>query len=273
MRSSTPPPGRDRVTEVNAAYHDAIVQRYERRGEGLSPHVLAWARGIFEREVFPVLDRVAERASVLDWGCGAGYLEQFLEGRELDLLGIDVSEGMLGRARERFPWGRFETADVYTFEPGRQYHLSMEHAVLHHLVDFELVLDKMAAATLPGGVLFLGNEPNHRAYKYLKPLKTLYRTTINRYRTEDAERLLGDPEYEALSEYQLFYGEGINAAALKRRLIDQHGFRKVTIFFSLRELFASIEEGVPRLRLNDWTPVALLDHFPLSRNFSLVAHR
>jgi 2-polyprenyl-3-methyl-5-hydroxy-6-metoxy-1,4-benzoquinol methylase len=271
MESS--PPGRDRVTEVNAAYHDAIVEKYEQRGEGLSQDVLSWTRRIFEREVYPALAGASERPAAIDWGCGSGYLEQFLDGRELDLLGIDVSEGMLARAREKFPWGRFESADVYAFEPARQYHLSMEHAVLHHLVDYEVLLDKMAAATLPGGVLFLGNEPNHRAYKYLTPLKKLYRTTINHYRTRDAERLLGDPEFEALSEYHLFYGQGIHASALKRRLIEQHGFREVRIFFSLRELFASIEEGLPRLRLNHWTPDALRDHFPLSRNFSLVAHR
>lgn len=273
MARPTSPPSRDRVTEVNAAYHDAIVEQYEHRGEGLSPHVLGWERQIWEREVFPVLDNAGGRPAVLDWGCGAGYLEQFLDGRDVDLLGIDVSEGMMKRAREKYPWGRFEGADIYAFEPDRQYHLSMEHAVLHHLVDYEVLLDKMAAATLPGGVLFLGNEPNHRAYTYLTPLKKLYRTTINRYRTEDAERLLGDGEFEALSEYHLFYGQGINAAALKRRLTDQHGFREVKIYFSLRELFAAVEESMPRLRLNDWTPAALRDHFPLSRNFSLVAHR
>ena len=271
MTASTP--DRDHVTQVNAAYHDAIVDKYQQRGEGWAPHVLSWTQRIFEQEIFPVFDRAGKGATAIDWGCGAGYLEQFLGGRHVDLLGIDVSEGMLARARETYPQARFETADIYAFEPPRQYHLSMEHAVLHHLVDFEILLDKMAAATLPGGVLFLGNEPNHRAYKYFTPLKQLYRTTINRYRTEDAERLLGDPEYEALSEYHLFYGTGISAAALRRRLIEQHGFREVKVYFSLRELFAAVEEGLPRLRLNDWTPALLRDHFPLSRNFDLVAHR
>ncbi|CAB4346056.1 unannotated protein [freshwater metagenome] len=67
----------------------------------------------------------------------------------------------------------------------------MENAVLHHLVDYEALVDKMAAMTLPGGILYLGNEPNRRAYKYLKPLVKAYRSTINRYRTETAVSELG----------------------------------------------------------------------------------
>jgi SAM-dependent methyltransferase len=263
---------RDHVTQVNAAYHDAIAERYDDRFEGHSTDVIAWVRGIFEREIHPTLDAFGGTPKIIDLGCGSAYLEQFLPSRELDLLGLDVSAGMLSRARQRYPQWRFEQADLYRFETDERYHLVMENAVLHHLVDYEVLVDKMADLTLPGGVLYLGNEPNRRAYRYLRPLARLYRATVNRDRTEDARQLLGDAAYESLSEYHLFHGQGIDADALADRL-RARGFRRVVILYSLRELFSALEEAWPRVRLNAWVPDRLRDGFPLSRNFCLVAQR
>ncbi len=264
---------RDHITRVNAAYHDAIVGKYDARMEAFSPEVVQWVQGMFRRDVFPALDAVGTTARAIDFGCGSGYLEGYLEGRDLDLLGIDVSAKMLDRARASHPQWSFEQADVYSYRTDEQFHLVMENAVLHHLVDYEQLVDNMAEVTLPGGVLFLCNEPNRLAYRYLSPMARLWRATINRYRTEDSEQLAGDPEFEALSEYHLFYGQGIDAAALKRRLEARHGFRRVTIYYSFRELFSAVEEQYPRVKLNRWTPAVLRDGFALSRNFHLVAQR
>lgn len=264
---------RDHVTRINAAYHDAIVQQYDVRLEAHSPEVREWVQDLLCRDVFPALDAVGTTARAIDFGCGSGYLEGYLVGRDLDLLGIDVSAKMLERARTSYPQWRFEQADVYTFRSEERFHLVMENAVLHHLVDYEQLVDTMAELTLPGGVLFLGNEPNRLTYKYLSPLARLWRATINRYRTEDSERLAGGAEFEALSEYHLFYGEGIDAVALKRRLEERHGFRRVTVYYSFRELFSAVEEQYPRVKLNRWAPAALRDGFRLSRNFNLIAQR
>ncbi|MDQ3723749.1 MAG: class I SAM-dependent methyltransferase [Actinomycetota bacterium] len=271
--SLRPTHNRDHITQVNAAYHDAIVHKYDNRLEAHSPAVREWLQSMLRREVFPALDAVGTTARAIDFGCGSGYLEGYLKGRDLDLLGLDVSAKMLDRARVAFPKWRFEQADAYSFKTDERFHLVMENAVLHHLVDYEQLVDTMAELTLPGGILFLGNEPNRLAYKYLAPLAKLWRTTINRYRTEDAERLAGDAEFEALSEYHLFYGQGIDATALQRRLQERHGFRRVTIYYSFRELFSAIEEHYPRVKLNRWAPTALRDGFPLSRNFNLIAQR
>jgi len=264
---------RDHVTRVNAAYHDAIVQKYDVRLEAHSPEVREWIERILHRDVFPALDAAGTTPRAIDFGCGSGYLEGFLADRDLDLLGLDVSARMLERAQETYPHWRFEQADAYSFQTDERFHLVMENAVLHHLVDYEVVVDKMAELTLPGGVLFLGNEPNRLAYRYLSPLAKLWRATINRYRTEDAEQLAGGAEFEALSEYHLFHGQGIDAIALKRRLEEHHGFRRVEIYYSFRELFSAVEEQYPKVRLNRWAPGALRDGFALSRNFNLVAQR
>ena len=82
--------------------------------------------------------------------------------------------------------------------------------------------------------------------------------------------MLGDPEFESLSEYHLFYGKGIDAASGGAR---GRGFRRVTIHYSLREIFSALEEAYPQARLNAWTPDAVRDNFRLSRNFTLIAQR
>lgn len=264
---------RDHVTRVNAAYHDAIVQKYDVRLEAHAPEVREWIETILRRDVFPALDAAGTTPRAIDFGCGSGYLEGFFAGRELDLLGLDVSGKMLERAREDYPHWRFEQADAYSFRTDERFHLVMENAVLHHLVDYEILVDTMAELTLPGGVLFLGNEPNRLAYRYLSPLAKLWRATINRYRTEDAEQLAGGAEFEALSEYHLFYGKGISATALKRRLEEKHGFRRVTIYYSFRELFSAVEEQYPWAKLNRRVPAKLRDGCVMSRNFNLIAQR
>ena len=79
----------------------------------------------------PVLDRLVAAANpkpgdrVIDVGCGCGATTIAFAARVApggDALGVDISEPMLGRARERAPEGlpiRFERADatVYPFEP------------------------------------------------------------------------------------------------------------------------------------------------------------
>lgn len=259
---------RDDVTHANTVYHNAIADQYDERLEGSHPAVLERYREIFDRYVLP---RVPS-GRVLDFGCGTGWLEALLSEGAHDVTGIDISEGMLRRARARFPNVRFVQGDLYTHTFDGQYDLVMEKAVLHHLLDWEALVDRMADLTAPGGTLFIGNEPSSFAYRALAPLKTLFRLTVNRNRTKSAEQLLGDADYEALSEYHLFYASGFNPLRVRRRLLDR-GFREVKLFFSLRELFASLEERWSWLRLNAVAPSLLVDHFPLSRNFDLVAYK
>ena len=262
---------RESITQVNARYHDAIVTSYDQRLEQNHPAVVEWYQWLFERHVFPFLDG-RETPTCIDFGCGTGFLEQFVSGRNMQITGIDVSEKMLQTAAGRYETVNYLKADLYTYEPPVQYDLTMENAVLHHLLDYDVLLDKMADLTKPGGVLFMGNEPNRYAYRYFGILKRLFRRTVNRMRTIDAANRSGDHDCEALSEYHLFYSSGINPYSVRQKLLGR-GFRKVALFFSLRELFAAVEEAYPRLKLNRVTPRFIGDHFVLSRNFSLIAYK
>lgn len=81
----------------------AVLTQRDKKGGG-------WDLGEFmatgEREVAEVLDVVAthdrprERGRALDFGCGVGRLTRALGERFAEVTGVDISEVMIGRARE-----------------------------------------------------------------------------------------------------------------------------------------------------------------------------
>lgn len=60
------------------------------------------------------LDMLPKRASVLDAACGPGVVSKYLmdENPELSVLGIDVSEAMIDRAKINVPKGEFQICDL-----------------------------------------------------------------------------------------------------------------------------------------------------------------
>ena len=59
------------------------------------------------RDLPAVLERHVEGRTALDFGCGAGRSSRFLTDLGYDVLGVDIAEHMLVRARARDPGGRY----------------------------------------------------------------------------------------------------------------------------------------------------------------------
>lgn len=58
-----------------------------------------------------------EPESMLDIGCGTGILCDILQQKGIAATGIDLSEGMIGIAREEHAGCRFEVANMITYQP------------------------------------------------------------------------------------------------------------------------------------------------------------
>jgi SAM-dependent methyltransferase len=73
-------------------------------------------------EAFVLTHELAGR-SLLDVGCGTGDLLDHLRARGIacDYLGTDLSPSMIERCRARFPDGKFEVADLESWQPGRRF--------------------------------------------------------------------------------------------------------------------------------------------------------
>ncbi len=129
-----------RATE---AYYDEFSDWYEReRGHGY--HAL-----IDDLEV-AIAEPFARGARVLEVGCGTGLILSRLGARAHTAVGLDLSRGMLGRARQR---GLEVVQGLATDLPfaDDSFDLVCSFKVLAHVPDIRKALGEMARVTAPGG--------------------------------------------------------------------------------------------------------------------------
>lgn len=94
--------------------------------------------------------------SVLDVGCGVGgRIIEELEQYPFSIHGIDVSEGMLARAKDKHPESHFELADITTWKTEERFDLIIAWDSIFHLPfdNQESVVRKLCELLCQGGVL------------------------------------------------------------------------------------------------------------------------
>lgn len=96
---------------VQAAY-DAVAVAYERQlGDELDGKPL-------DRALLAGFAELAGAGTVADVGCGPGHVTRFLAGRGADVVGIDLSPGMIAVARERAPGLEFAVGSMLALSAG-----------------------------------------------------------------------------------------------------------------------------------------------------------
>ena len=93
--------------------------------------------------------KVGER--ILDLGCGTGVLTAEIASRGAEILGVDQSEEMISRAREKFPALKFEVLDARQLRFNVEFDAVFSNAVLHWIQEAEQVIAGLARALKPGG--------------------------------------------------------------------------------------------------------------------------
>lgn len=126
---------------------------------------------------------------VSDLGCGPGQIARYLRGRGLQVCGMDLSEGMLARARQLNPDIRFECGDMRCLPVKNNSWAGI--AAFYSIVnlppnDIVLALEEMFRALNPGGRLLLSfhvGEDNLHVEKDLWGLGVALETTLFRVST------------------------------------------------------------------------------------------
>jgi 2-polyprenyl-3-methyl-5-hydroxy-6-metoxy-1,4-benzoquinol methylase len=98
----------------------------------------------------------ASATSVLDVGCGDGFLAARLARRVPLVVAIDADAPVLGRARARFPDAKVTWChgDVLTYPLGREsFDAVLSNATLHQLPDAGEALSRLSQLVRPGGTL------------------------------------------------------------------------------------------------------------------------
>jgi 2-polyprenyl-3-methyl-5-hydroxy-6-metoxy-1,4-benzoquinol methylase len=97
-----------------------------------------------------------EAGSVLDVGCGDGFLAARLSQRIPTVVAVDIDQPVLARARQRFPSApvRWRCGDILDIadELGA-FDAVVSNATLHHLPDTRVALRRLGSLVGPGGTL------------------------------------------------------------------------------------------------------------------------
>jgi SAM-dependent methyltransferase len=147
------------AVEVNRTFHDHECDYYDQRfaivhDDRSARQALGELEGLLGR-------RLGQGERVLDIGCGTGWLAAGLRRARPDLhvVGCDLSEGMLDRARAAGAGPLVQgEAGVPPFRPG-SFDVVAARGVLHHLADVAAALAAWRELLAPGGVVVLLSEP------------------------------------------------------------------------------------------------------------------
>ena len=142
----------------NRAYYDEFASWYEReRGEG-------YHQMLDDLEV-ELVERYGRGARVLEVGCGTGLILRRVAGFADYAEGMDLSAGMLARARER---GLEVTQGSATALPyaDASFDVAYSFKVLAHIADIRTAMSEMGRVVRPGGWV-LAEFYNPRSLRYL----------------------------------------------------------------------------------------------------------
>jgi ubiquinone/menaquinone biosynthesis C-methylase UbiE len=143
---------KEKISDVQSGY-DLVADEYARRISDELRHKALDCR---------LLDRFAESVRnsgiACDLGCGPGHIARYLHGRGIQVCGMDLSSGMVERARRLNPGIEFNQGDMRTL-PVRDNTwagIAAFYAIVHlPLPDLDRSLREMMRVLAPGGRLLL----------------------------------------------------------------------------------------------------------------------
>jgi len=222
---------REKVLEENKRVHKLEDQFYlDRHPEQTNFYQARILRKTIDRVCFE-MNSTGE--SILELGCGTGYLYlEFLK-RGYEITGVDLSTEMISVLESRIPKNcrrrsKLVVNDVETFAniDDKKYSAIIVSALLHHLYDFESVIKMYCDRLIPGGVFLIFFEPlkqdintpiRYSMHKTLAGVdEALYRRKMmrqrisileNEYQHSDYQRQFGGIDPHRLTD--LFTKEGL----------------------------------------------------------------
>ncbi len=102
------------------------------------------------------LDLLNQQSLLLSAGCGAGRYDGILTEAGHNVVGIDLSAGMLERAKEKFPEIHYEKKGLLEIDYQNEFDGVVCIDVLEHIFpeDWPKIIHKFREALKPGGILY-----------------------------------------------------------------------------------------------------------------------
>lgn len=152
----------NKVTSEITDIYSIISHEYDRKRFFIRPEVQAWAQDLEAGQ------------QLLEVGCASGINASYVQVRDANYFGVDISPGMIDLARQYFPeqsGAKFQVADVCNLPfPDASFDAIWSVATLHHVpgrAKREQAIKEMARVLKVGGKLYLFDW-NLYAWKWLK---------------------------------------------------------------------------------------------------------
>lgn len=135
--------------DANRAYYDAFSKGYENQRGDNDP---GGYHELLDELEADFVRRFGNGKDILEVGCGTGLVLQRLVEFAADARGVDLSPGMLEKARERGLNVQEGSATELPFESNR-FDVTCSFKVLAHIPDIQKALSEMVRVTKPGGTV------------------------------------------------------------------------------------------------------------------------
>ncbi|MGE3674123.1 MAG: class I SAM-dependent methyltransferase, partial [Polyangiaceae bacterium] len=135
--------------DSNRAYYDAFSKRYEALRGTNDP---GGYHELLDELEASFVERFATGRDVLEVGCGTGLVLSRIARFAKHAQGLDLSPGMLEKAKERGLDVTLGSATDLPF-PDASFDVTCSFKVLAHVPDLEKALSEMARVTRPGGMV------------------------------------------------------------------------------------------------------------------------
>lgn len=156
-----------RVLKANVLFHTALAEDYDRNQPHYRPENVA--------RVTEILQRMAEETgggSLIDLGCGTGFVINIAKRFFRRVVGVDITEAMLDRVD--LSGGNVElclaTTDVVPFED-EEFDACTAYGYLHHLYDLGPTFSEAARLLRSDGQFFSDQDPNFHYWEHLTALQ------------------------------------------------------------------------------------------------------
>jgi trans-aconitate methyltransferase len=104
----------------------------------------------YGESVLELLD-VKSGERILDLGCGTGPLTKQIQEKGAEVVGIDASVEMIGKARQNFPELEFRVVDATDFSFDEPFDAVFTNATLHWVKNADAVIKNVYNVLKPGG--------------------------------------------------------------------------------------------------------------------------
>src|SRR5262245_24014448 len=136
-------------SDANRQYYDAFAADYERERGQNDP---GGYHELLDELEASYVRRFGQGKDVLEVGCGTGLVLLPLREFARRAAGVDLSPGMLEKAKQRGLDVTLGSATALPFD-SNQFDVTCSFKVLAHVPEIEKALAEMARVTRPGGVV------------------------------------------------------------------------------------------------------------------------